>query len=728
MKEQGVQSVGNNLISRRHLLLSAGALLVTANLSGKQLWAASQTPTGATINAYVAIAPDGRITIQSAHSEIGQGIVTTWCAIIADEMEADWNKVRFEFSPVAAPYQHPIYKWQFTGNSESIRSYHDMIRKMGAAARTMLVQAAANQFGVPVAELQARNSQVTHAKTGRSLTYAQLATAAATVKLMGDPVVKPRSDWRLVGAGRSLPRLDVPPKVTGEAVFGMDVIVPGMVHAAVASADTIGGAILKMDDHRAKTMPGVIAVIPLQNAVAVVAQHYWQARLALAALDITWQPGAAAGLDDAALAALYAGAYQSQTNWVVAEQEADAVSAIAASPRRVSAQYVSPWLSHAPMEPMNATVEVRADGVTAWVPTQGSQMTQVVLSSVLGFKPEQITIHRTYIGGGFGRKLLADVTAQAAICAKAVGKPVKLIWHREEDIKQDIFRPAFDCQLTASLDAGGMPTALHAKLVAPTILAPVSPTPIKPGMVDNLCVEGLVESPYDWGAVRIDYHMLSVPIPTMVLRTTGHGPNNFAMESFIDELAAQANMDPLDYRRRLLAKNQTGLAVLNRAAQLANWGQQPKGRHLGIAFADGFGAFLAQVVELSVTPAGVKIHRIVSVADAGVILDRVNATSMIEGGVIWGLSAALYSEVTFKNGHTQERNYDRYRVVTLPDTPELITDFVEGRDKMGGLAEVGPVCIPAAFNNAIFAATGQRYRRLPMTRNSIHTLYGAQYV
>lgn len=714
------------VLDRRKLMAGAGSALVAANMRSGMVWAAHAAPASAIINAYVAIASDGIVTIQCAHSEMGQGIVTTWCAIIADELEADWSRVRFEFSPVAPAYQHPIFKWQFTGNSESIRSYHNMIRKMGAAARTMLLEAGAAQFGVPTAEVVAREGTVIHERSGQSLGFGALASDAAQITVKGEPAVKPRSEWRLVGNGRSLARLDVPPKVTGEAVFGMDVQISGMVYAAVQSADTIGGTVGHIDDGETKAMPGVIAVVPLGTAVAVIAEHYWQARVALDALKIRWKPGLAAGLDDARLRALFEGAHQSDRDWAVAAQKGDPLSAIDASDRKVEARYVSPWLSHAALEPMNATVEVRSDGVTAWVPTQGSQMTEIVLSSVLGIKPEQVTVKRTYIGGGFGRKLLADVTAHAAVCSKAVGRPVQLIWHREEDIKLDWFRPMFDCKLVASLDANGMPSALHARLVAPTILSPILPAPIEPGTVDELCVEGLVDSPYEWPTVCVEHNMLQVPIPTMVLRPTGHGPNNFALESFIDELASLAKIDPLAYRQRLLSENRAALGVLNLAAELAGWGKNEKGRHLGLAFADCFGCYLAQIVDLSVTEAGVCIHRVISVADPGPVLDRVNAISTIEGGVVWGLSAALYSEIHFEGGHTRERNYDGYRVVTLPDVPELVTDLVEGREAIGGLGEVGPVCIPAAFNNAIFAATGKRYRELPMTRHGVHTIHGAK--
>jgi isoquinoline 1-oxidoreductase subunit beta len=713
-------------LSRRDVLNGVAAssvVIVVGRLAPTEVLA-QPSASAAAINAYVAIAPDGRVTLQCAHSEMGQGIYTTFAAIIADELEADWSKCDVVFSPVAPPYRHPVINWQFTGNAESIRSYHALIRKMGAAAREMLIAAAADRLRVPPAELIARQGMVRHAVSGRAIGFGEIASAAAAKPVPAEPRIKPESEWRLVGGGRSLPRRDVPAKVEGSAVFGIDIKVPGMVHAAVASTPMIGGKVASIDEASVGGVNGVIKVVSLDNAVAVVAEHYWQARLALERLKVGWQPGPGGSFDDAALDAMYRGALAGDTGWAEAEKEGDALGTLAGSGRIIEAEYRSPWLSHAPMEPMNATVSVTDAGVTVWAPTQGMQMTQVVLARALQIAPEKVTIHRTYLGGGFGRRLLADFVLQAALCSKAVGRPVKLIWAREEDIKQDWFRPAFLDQVRATLGADGLPAAIHHRLVAPSILAPVSPRPVMPGTVDGLAVEGLVEHPYRIPHRRVDYHMLQVPIPTMVLRTTGHGPNNFTLESFIDELAHAAGRDPYQYRRLLLSENAAALAVLDRAAALANWGRAGPGRYQGVAFAEAFGSYLCQVAELSIVDGAVKLHRITSVCDPGRVLDRVNATSLIEGGVVWGLSAALYSEITFDRGHVRAANFDRYRVVTLPDTPELVTDFLENRSAVGGLGEVGPVCVPAALCNALFAATGQRHRRLPLAAERVFTVYG----
>ncbi len=704
--------------SRRSLLqgaAGAGVVLIVGRLGTDN--AGSQSA-AAPLNAFIAVAPDGAVTLQCAHSEMGQGIMTTFAAILADELEADWSRVSVVFSPAAPPFRHPVYNWQFTGNAESIRSYHASIRKMGAAAREMLVTAAARQLGVPAASLEAREGSVRHAASNRSLPYGALAADAAKLPVPEAPMLKPASAWRLVGNGRSLPRRDIPPKVDGSAIYGIDVRVPGMLHAAVIGAPTIGGTIASIDEARVRAMPGVRAIVPLGGAVAVVADHWWQARSAVESLDVIWKDGPGGRFDDAAINALYRKAMDGDA-WASAEAHGDATAMLGGAARVLDAEYWSPWQSHAPMEPMNATVALTQDGATVWAPTQGPQMTQVVLAQVLGIAPERVNVNRTYLGGGFGRRLLADFVAQAALCAKAVGRPVKLIWHREEDFKQDVYRPGFLTRVRATVDADGLPLALHQRIVAPTILGPVSPVPLKPGDVDQLAVEGARDLPYAIAHNRVDYHMLQVPIPTMVWRTTGFGPNSFVVETVLDELAAWSRQDPLAYRRRLLAGNAPALAVLERAAELAEWGKAAPGRFQGLAFADAFGSYLCQVVELSMSDGALTVHRVTSVADPGRVFDRINAIGNIEAGVIWGLTAALASEITFADGHVRERNFDAFRILSLPETPAMVTDLLEGRDGLGGLGEVGPVCVAPALANALFAATGTRHRRLPLARAGV---------
>ena len=430
-------------LSRRKLLetgAAAGVILVAGRLGSDEVLGQGAAVDTAALNAWIAVNRDGTITLQCAHSEMGQGIETTFAAILADELEGDWTRVKVVFSPAAPPFRHPVYNWQFTGNSESIRSYHALLRKMGAAAREMLVAAAAARFKVEPSALTTREGVVRHAQSGRSIGYGTLAADAAKLPVPETPKLKPASEWRLVGNGRSLPRIDIPAKVDGTAVYGIDVKVPGMVHAAVISAPTIGGTITSVDDALVRTMSGVLAVVPLGSAVAVVAEHWWQARVAIEKLSVSWSDGQAGRFDTGFIDGLYRKALAGDA-WAVAEHHGDAAAVLKRATRVLEAEYWSPWQSHAPMEPMNATVSVTADSATVWAPTQGPQMTQVVLAAVLKIDPEKVTVNRTYLGGGFGRRLLADYTAQAALCSKAVGRPVKLIWHREEDFKQDVYRP-----------------------------------------------------------------------------------------------------------------------------------------------------------------------------------------------------------------------------------------------------------------------------------------------
>ena len=710
-------------LSRRTLLKTGGAagvILVAGRLATNEVFAQGAVATTTPLNAWIAISSDGGVTLQCAHSEMGQGILTTFAAILADELEADWTRVKVVLSPAAPPYRHPLYNWQFTGNSESIRTYHALLRKMGAAAREMLIAAAAARFKVAPNTLVAREGVVRHAPSARAIGYGALATEAAKLPLPAAPKLKSESDWRLVGGGRSLPRIDIPSKIDGSAEYGIDVKVSGMVHAAVVSAPTIGGKVVSVDESSVRGRPGVLAVVPLGNAVAIVAEHWWQARTALEKLAVKWADGPAGRFDSTFIDGLYRNALAGNA-WAVAEHHGDPEGALSRAKRVLDVEFWSPWQSHAPMEPMNATVSVTADGATVWAPTQGPQMAQVVLAALLGIGPDKVTVNRTYLGGGFGRRLLADYIAQAALCSKAVGRPVKMIWHREEDFKQDVYRPGFLTRIRACVAADGLPLALHQRIVAPTIVGPVSPVPLKPGDVDQLSVEGARELAYAIPNSQVDYHMLQVPIPTMVWRTTGFGPNTFVVESTIDELAGWSKEDPYRYRRRLLARNPAALAVLDRAATLANWGKAAKGRFQGIAFADCFGAYLCQIVELSLAKDVVKLHKVVSVADPGKVFDTVNAAGNIEGGVMWGYTAALLSEVNFEAGHVRERNFEDFAIAQLSDAPEMVTEFLERREGLGGIGEIGPVCVAPALTNALAAATGRRHRNLPLARAGLRT-------
>lgn len=710
-------------ISRRVFLSAAaaagGGLLIGAGWSAPSR-AADNAPLALT--AWVRIGSDNVVHLMLSQCEIGQGISTTLPAILADELGADWPRVQVENSPIAAAYQNPEAKWMFTGNSASTQSFAPVMRQAGAAAREMLTQAAATRLGVAAAQCHSRDGRIVHGPSGRSIAFGDVAQAAAALPVPVQPTLRPDAELRLIG--RALARRDIPGKTDGSAIFGIDVQVAGMVHAAVRQAPRFGDVVTGLRTASVLKMPGVIAVVPLANGAAVVATHFWQAKVAAAALDIRFgasktTPRDALPASSAALERQHATALKG-TKWATPADSGDLAQLFATANGRVTQEYSSPFQAHATMEPMNCTAFVTTDACEIWVPTQGPELSLMVAMKATGLPKEAITIHRTLAGGGFGRRLVADFLEQAIVVSKAVHRPVKLIWTREEDMTHDMYRPATLTRLSAALDTGGVPRAIHAKLVSASQLQFVGAASIKNG-VDPRCTEGLEETIYDIAGFRLDFAMPKLSIPTSVLRTTGFGPNAFALESFIDELAHGAGKDPWRYRRALLAKNARALKVLDLAAEAIGWNLPlAPGRGRGIAVVKAFDAYLAQAVELSVdADKAVKIHRVVTAADPGKVFDPGIAASNLEGGVVWGLTSAFKSEVTFADGRCMQRNFDGYQMVHLWETPRVIeTLLVEGdpHGKIGGIGEGGPVAIPPAVANAIFAATGERVRTLPLSR------------
>jgi len=675
------------------------------------------------LNAWIKITPDNWTTIVISQAEMGQGIETTMSAIIADELGADWSRVRRENSLVAPAFQNPLLHWQFTGNAESIRSFNSYIRTLAAAAREMLTGAAAQKWGVNASTLRVADSYVYDSAGNRQASFGELASAAALIAPPPNPVLKPRSEWKLVGRV-SQHRVDVPAKVDGTAVFGIDVVQPDMVHAAVVFPKALGAKIEKMDASLAKSMAGVIDIVPLGDAVVAVAEKYWQAVQAVAAVKVIWTEPPAGAFDTAKIDSLYAEAFAHKPFESVVKEGDPAAGLATRRPDEIlEVEYRSPWLAHAPLEPMNCTAWVDGDRCTLWAPTQGQEMCQLVVALTLGIPKTNVTVNRTYLGGGFGRRLIADYAVLAALTSRAVKRPVKLIWSREGDMRHSSYRPAFIQRARFALREDGLPSGLEIRLVAPTILKPVSPGPFRNPGIDPLCVETLDEIAYGIDNMRVDFHLLDVPIPTMVLRTTGAGPNLFFLESLIDELAHHAGIDPYHYRRRLLqrkAGNERLLAVLDLVVTKSGYSPTAKnGRCFGLACGRGFGSYFAQVVELSVTSdLTIDLHRVVSAVDCGQVLDPGIASASIASGVVWGLSQALSSELTFSDGGVTESNYDGFRILTLPETPSTETHFIDSNAALGGIGEVGPLGIPGALSNAIFAATGKRLRVLPLKRHA----------
>lgn len=712
--------------------LVGGGLLLGFTLpvrAARLVGAAAALPTESefAVTAWARITPDNQVKLIVSQAEIGQGISTTLPAILADELGADWESVQLETAPYDPAYTNPKYKWMFTGNSESIQAFYDHMRTMGAAARTMLIQAAATRWGVTASECRTEGSAILHA-SGKRLSFGQVAADASKLPVPDKPALKPASE-RAVD-GKALPRVDVPAKVDGTAVFGIDFRVPDMLLAAVRAAPTIGGTVKRYDENAIKGMPGVRAVVAVPKGVAVVADTYWQARTALAAMPVEFDAGPNASLDSQGIRRAMRSALENGP-WVVPVNVGDAALVVARARRKLSLDYENPFLAHATMEPMNCTARVTSDRCEIWAPTQGQNLAFYALQAALKMPGEQIVVNRTpYIGGGFGRRLLPDFVVQAALISKAVGRPVKLIWDREEDMRHDSYRPATMVRLAAALDTNGRPTAIYARVVSPRIITAVAPFMVETvdkSRLDPSAMEGMLETRYKLEHRRVDFRLFDTPIPTSVLRTTGYGPNIFAFESFVDELAHAAKQDPYRYRRASLADDARALAVLDRAARLGDW-EKPlpavRGAKIGrgIAYADAFGTLLAMVLEVEVRRdkqgEAVRLRRAAVAVDCGRVLDPGISASSIEGGVVFGL-AGCKSEVTFKNGRVEQENFTTYEMPYLAETPDIRVEFVDGGGKLGGVGEVSPVVVAPALANAIFAATGRRIRSMPLSRHGL---------
>lgn len=556
------------------------------------------------LNAWVRISPDNVVTIMVSQAEMGQGIGTTHPMVIAEELDADWDAVQLEKTGVDPSYANPYVNTQFTGDARSIRDFWPVLRTMGAAARDALVRAAAAEWNVDPATCRTAKSTVTHLASGRSATYGSLAAAAAALPVNQKPALKSPARWTLLRTAHR--RVDLRAKITGEPVFGIDVVVPHMAYAAVKTAPTINGDVLSFDDRAVRRMRGVLGVVRVPRGVAVVATSWWRAHKAVDALPVRWSTGA--DVATPALDALYDTTMRGDawTPVVKGDGVAAALDAARANGARVvSAAYGSAWQAHATMEPMNCTASVEGDRCNLWAPTQGQTMCVVRVSEALGIPKDNVAVNRTLLGGGFGRRLIADYAVQAALISRAVGRPVKLVWTREEDFHRDSYRPAFRQSMTASLDANGIPVAMLQRLVAPTIASPVYiglPKPFAFPQADPSCIEGLTDEAYPYTVARrqFDVHIIDVPVPTMVWRTTGYGPNVFASESFVDELAHAAGIDPLAYRLALLKGSPheaRAVPVLRKLAELAKLdAPRPRGRGVGIALAYCFQTYLAQAV------------------------------------------------------------------------------------------------------------------------------------
>ena len=714
--------------SRRRFLQAGALMLGFVWMSRQKAWAAEPLPTGQPSiapftgfqpNAFIRIAPTGRIGLIIPATEMGQGIYTGQATLIAEELEVGLDQIEV----IAAPpndklYASPILKSQATGGSTSIRGAWMPLRQAGAAARTMLVEAAAQRWNVRPEDCYAERGVVHNRLTEDRLTYGALAGAASGRKPPETVQLKPRSQFKLIG--RSLQRVETPAKVNGTAQFGIDANVEGMKIAAVAYCPAQGGKLASIDDSRTRAIPGVLEVLKIDDAVAVVADHYWTAKKGVDALQLRWDLSKQA---DASSDAIWAALKQASEKGkpLPAKTEGDPDKAMADAATKLDAVYESPFLAHATMEPMNATVQVRGDQCEIWLGTQAPTRVQSDVAQALGIPAENIVIHNHVLGGGFGRRLVGDTVVQAALFAKQVPYPLKVIQTREQDIRLDHFRPGYYDRIAAGLDKDGMPMAWTHRITGASVLGSYLPTGFPEGVLDTDAVESAAETPYDFPTKRVDWVRQDAPVKVNWWRGVGATHNVFVVESFLDECAHAAGKDPVAYRRALLGKNPRAKAVLDLAAAKSGWGESlPARSGRGIALSDAFGSHVALVCQVAVAPSGeVKLERLVAAVDCGTAINPNTVKAQIEGGVVFGLSAALYSGITFTGGAVDQGNFNDYRMMRINEVPPFETYVVASDADPGGIGEVGTAAAAAALANAIFAATGIRLRKLPLETQAL---------
>jgi len=729
MKNNTLSTKSNaSTISRRHFVVgtaAAGGGLALGFHLPSGIDAADAAANGATeINAWVVVQPDNTCLIRVARSEMGQGTLTGLVQLVAEELECDWKKVKADrITPGQNLARKRVWGDMGTGGSRGIRMSHDYVRRGGAVAREMLKQAAADQWKVPVSELTVANGVITHAASKRSTTYGSVAAAAAKVT-PPDPksiTLRDPKEWKI--AGKAVKRLDTEDKLNGSKIYGIDVKLPGMLCAAIKACPVFGGKVKSYDEAKIKDRPGVRGVVKVNDStLAVVADTWWHAKTALAALPIQWDEGAGASASSATIAEhLKEGLNAANSNG--GRQNGDALKAIEGAAKKVEAVYSTPFLAHATMEPMNATVKISADKAEAWVPTQNAEASLAALSEVSGLPLDKCEVNRPDLGGGFGRRGgTQDFVRQATAIAKNFpGTPVKLIWSREEDMAHDFYRPISQCKLTAGLDESGNLVGLHVRLSGQSINAFVNPS-LPVGGPKERQLQGWYEAPgdaqlgYTVPNLAIEYAMRNTHVPVGPWRGVNTNQNGVYMECFIEEVARAAKKDSVEFRRGLLTQHPKHLAVLNATAEKAGWGTPlPAGVHRGVAQFMGYGSYSAAVAEVSVSPQGkLKVHRLVLGLNSGHVVNPDQVNAQIEGSVAYGLTAALYGECPVKDGRMTDLNFDSYQIMRLAEMPKVETVLVPSYDVWGGVGEPTICVVTPAVLNAIHAAIGRPVRSLPL--------------
>jgi isoquinoline 1-oxidoreductase beta subunit len=664
-------------------------------------------------NAFIRIGRDGQIVLTMPYVEMGQGTYTSIPMLIAEELEVDLKQVQLEHAPPNEKlYANPLLGVQATGNSNAIRGAWKPLREAGATARTMLVAAAAKRWNVDPATCRAERGEVVHAATGRRIRYGELAADAARMPVPASVELKRPQDFKLIGTPAK--RLDTPAKIDGTAVYGIDVRPPGVKVATLAQSPVFGGRVKSVDDAAAKAVKGVRQIVRLDDAVAVVADHMGAAKKGLAALEIEWDDGPHAKLDTRAIADELEQA--TRKAGAVAQNIGDVERAMADAVTKVEATYHVPFLAHATMEPMNCTVHMRKDGCEIWVGSQALARVQAAAATTAGLPLDKVTVHNHLIGGGFGRRLEADGVIRAVQIAQHVDGPLKVVWTREEDIQHDMYRPYWVDRVSAGLDAKGMPVAWSNRFAGSSIIARYLPPAFNNGL-DPDTTEGAIDLVYDLPNLHVEYVRMEPPgIPTAFWRSVGPSHNVFVTESFVDELAAAARQDPVAYRLALLDKNPRAKAVLALAAEKAGWGDKlPPRVGRGVSLQHVFATYMAQVAEVEVAKDGtVRVRRVVCAVDCGTVVNPDTVQAQIQSAVVFGITAALYGEITLKDGRVEQSNFDNYQILRMNEAPDVEVHIVQNSEPPGGMGEAGTSAIVPAVANAIFAATGKRLRKLPV--------------
>ena len=705
--------------SRRFFLktgaVTSGGLMLGVHLPGT-LGEAVAAGTMYTPNAWVHIADDNTITLLSARSEMGQGVYTSMPMLIAEELNVDISQIKVAAAPPAAVYVNALLGAQITGGSTSVRDGWEKLRIAGAQVREMLLTAAAARWGVDKDTVKADKGVVT-GPGGRKATYGDLAEAAARMPVPEKPPIKDPKDFKIVG--KRVKRVDTPAKVNGTAEFGIDVKLPGMVYATIVQCPVIGGKVKSFDGAKAKAVSGVLDVVQVSDGVAVVASNWWQAKKASEMLSIQWDEGAGAALSDESVISATRQAAATGKVLEITKPQGDVNAAFQSAAKVMQAEYITPMQSHAPLEPMNFTAHVQGDKILLIGPTQFQQGAQgAVAAAALGVKPEDITLKTTFLGGGFGRRLELDFIVQAAQISKAVNKPVKLLWTREEDITHDFYRPAGVIQVKGAMDAAGKPTALHFKVASQSVTQRAFGLP--KDTLDPFMAEAAVAG-YNIANTKHDLVIHDTGVRVGYWRAVSHNMNAFANESFMDEMAKAAGKDPYQYRMDLLAGKPRFANVLKLAATKAGWGKPlPKGHALGIALMEGYDTYMAQVAEVSLDSSGeVKVHRVTVAADLGHMVNPDTVEAQIQSSVIFGMGAGLKHQITMANGRVQQTNYNNFAPVRMYEAPKIDITLVQSNEKPGGIGEPATAVVVPAIANAVAALTGKRVRRLPITADAI---------